>query len=594
MAAVKKEPEDDSPFHTPPMPPVEGTQPTGASVATTLGVPRVKAEPAAGDVGGLHLRRPAAGEDGSAAAAASLLSPGAQHAASGTLPPPSPRTAAAGGRPHAMTESFRQFSAELESKAVRATTPGPAGRPFGMPAGKLSFLSFLGGELSPETLSASRGGTNVVSSLNRSKVYDLFKVPLNLEKLLGMGYIVCLDSFLALFTFLPLRVVLSVLILLKYAIARVLGLHSGRGRVLSAVLVCDVLRFLLMLSTCWCLIQIDISQIYHYIRVQSVLKLYVIYNCLEVIDKLCSSFGQDIFDALFWTANDRPGLRPLADFCVAAVYNFIHSLVLLLQIICISVAVNSHNNVLLTLLVSNQFVELKSHVFKSLSTESLFQITCADIAERFQIVVFLAFAVMQNLANVNWQPTIATMYDLGFVIVIVFASELVTDYIKHAFVTKFNSFRPTIYSKFRFIILGDVLAARSHASFSDHSLVVARRIGFVSLPLACLTVRFAGPQLLGNVDSYLLPVIFLNLLVFKILLGILLLRMAIRNRFKHGRFVSSSTDDVDQSGTSAQSGAVDEAKADDLMHLIASRVQFSEDVLGEEEVDDGSTWVGRR
>lgn len=47
------------------------------------------------------------------------------------------------------------------------------------------------------------------------------------------------------------------------------------------------------------------------------------------------------------------------------------------QMISLNVAVNSYDHALLTLLVSNQFVEIKGSVFKKFEKDNLFQITCA-------------------------------------------------------------------------------------------------------------------------------------------------------------------------------------------------------------------------
>ena len=47
------------------------------------------------------------------------------------------------------------------------------------------------------------------------------------------------------------------------------------------------------------------------------------------------------------------------------------------QLISLNVAINSYDHALLTLLVSNQFVEIKGSVFKKFEKDSLFQITCA-------------------------------------------------------------------------------------------------------------------------------------------------------------------------------------------------------------------------
>lgn len=52
-------------------------------------------------------------------------------------------------------------------------------------------------------------------------------------------------------------------------------------------------------------------------------------------------------------------------------------MVMVYQLISLNVAVNSYDNALITLLVSNQFVEIKGSVFKKFEKDNLFQITCA-------------------------------------------------------------------------------------------------------------------------------------------------------------------------------------------------------------------------
>ena len=49
--------------------------------------------------------------------------------------------------------------------------------------------------------------------------------------------------------------------------------------------------------------------IYHLIKFQSVIKLYIIFNILEVGDRLLSCLGQDTIDALFWTATEPKDRR---------------------------------------------------------------------------------------------------------------------------------------------------------------------------------------------------------------------------------------------------------------------------------------------
>lgn len=64
---------------------------------------------------------------------------------------------------------------------------------------------------------------------------------------------------------------------------------------------------------------------------------------------------------------------------LTVVFSVSHTLVMIYQMISLNVAVNSYDHALLTLLVSNQFVEIKGSVFKKFEKDNLFQITCAGI-----------------------------------------------------------------------------------------------------------------------------------------------------------------------------------------------------------------------
>lgn len=76
----------------------------------------------------------------------------------------------------------------------------------------------------------------------------------------------------------------------------------------------------------------DASRMYHSIRGQAAIKLYVIYNVLEVFNRLFSALGQDVLECLFSketlerNENGRSKiLRPLWMFMLALVYNVIYS-----------------------------------------------------------------------------------------------------------------------------------------------------------------------------------------------------------------------------------------------------------------------------
>ena len=72
-----------------------------------------------------------------------------------------------------------------------------------------------------------------------------------------------------------------------------------------------------------------------------------------------------------------PTLAPFTHLIVSLFYVFAHSMCLFYQVMTLNVAINSYNNALLTLLVSNQFVEIKGSVFKKFEKENLFQLSCS-------------------------------------------------------------------------------------------------------------------------------------------------------------------------------------------------------------------------
>ena len=180
-----------------------------------------------------------------------------------------------------------------------------------------------------------------------------------------------------------------------------------------------------------------------------------------------------------------------------------HAFALFLQVVTLNVAVNSHSNALLTLLMSNQFVEIKSTVFKKFDKENLFQITCADIVERFQLALMIVIIVARNFLETGapssgapppgadllpfgvaaWLP--ARLAQMLGPFVLVLGTEMVIDWIKHAYITKFNNTRPRVYGRFL-----DVLA-RDYTKSAFAAPDLTRRLGLPMLPLVTLALRTA-------------------------------------------------------------------------------------------------------
>jgi len=57
--------------------------------------------------------------------------------------------------------------------------------------------------------------------------------------------------------------------------------------------VCDVLKVVVLVSVVYLFLFIDTSVLYHVVKSQSVIKLYIFFNMLEVGDRLFASFVQD-------------------------------------------------------------------------------------------------------------------------------------------------------------------------------------------------------------------------------------------------------------------------------------------------------------
>ncbi|RHY11542.1 hypothetical protein DYB25_005575 [Aphanomyces astaci] len=263
---------------------------------------------------------------------------------------------------------------------------------------------------------------------NQQRVVDFFKSFVEMEKLVIYGLVLCVDSFLYVFTYLPLRIILA----LGSAVVSVFY-----TRIFRRSHVHDLLTAVIVILSTGVLMQVDMSRVYHLIRNQALIKLYVLFTMLEIFDKLFSSLGQDVLDAMYFTVRYQPRRvgRMMFDFAVSSS--------------------------LMTLLISNNFAELK-----------------------------------------------------------------------HAFISKFNQIPPSVYSKFLTVLCRDVSGYRSDTTFLDHSQFVSRRLGLISLPLACVVLRMLfkalrdfdlWSQLYTPSGMSIALLGFANLSAFKVLLSLWLM-----------------------------------------------------------------------
>ncbi|KAF8389703.1 hypothetical protein HHK36_024222 [Tetracentron sinense] len=236
--------------------------------------------------------------------------------------------------------------------------------------------------------------------------------------------------------------------------------------------------------------QTDISRIYHMIRGQGTIKLYVVYNVLEIFDKLCQSFGGDVLQTLFNSAEGLASSSPenirywlrrfISDQALAVVASNILFLVMA-QAITLSTCIAAHNNALLALLVSNNFAEIKSSVFKRLSKDNIHSLVYYDSVKRFHISASVLFVLAQNILEAEGPWFGSFLYNA----LLVYVCEILIAVIKHSFVAKFNEIKPIVYSEFLEDLCKQTLNIRSEDG--------KKNLTFIPSAPACVVIRVLAP-----------------------------------------------------------------------------------------------------
>lgn len=306
------------------------------------------------------------------------------------------------------------------------------------------------------------------------QILNMLRLFLHLEKFMAFSLLACLNCFLYYFTIVPARII--------YSCCNKTGLRNAYKEYTMVFLISGASIILSGLDT---------SRVYHRIKGQSAIKLYMMFGVLEMCDKMLSSVGQSLILVVL-TKNKRHSKIELGLLNFAAlVYLICHAFILIYETIALNVAVNSYSNSLLTLLLSMQFAEIKASVFKRFDKEGLFQITIADIIERFQLFILLTIIAIRNLVATGRSlstlvPNSWTLHSTSSVMIgvlcgpmiTVVGSEIVVDWVKHAYITKFNRMKPKIYDRFLSILC------------HDHSTNLQKFQTRIGLPVPALVVLF--------------------------------------------------------------------------------------------------------
>ncbi|KAJ4883980.1 Protein POLLEN DEFECTIVE IN GUIDANCE 1 [Raphanus sativus] len=163
------------------------------------------------------------------------------------------------------------------------------------------------------------------------------------------------------------------------------------------------------------------------------------------------------------------------------------------QAITLSTCIVAHNNALLALLVSNNFAEIKSSVFKRFSKDNIHGLVYADAIERFHISAFLVSVLAQNILEAEGPWFGNFVYNATMV----FFCEMMIDIIKHSFLAKFNGIRPIAYSEF--------LQALCEQTLNIHPEDRKTNLTFVPIAPACVVIRVLTPVYAAHLPCSPLP-----------------------------------------------------------------------------------------
>lgn len=249
----------------------------------------------------------------------------------------------------------RQQSRESLSHTATTIQPSQISNFVTPPNAKFPFANEM---LSPSTLNySSNTPFNVQEHLTREmfgwgkpgtfnppakeNITNFLLVPYELECFLLLGLCVCIDSFIYMLSFLPLRVFLGCLSLLQELVLIVcqrlfnvkIGGNVGFLPRFHRTQAFDLMRGLMLIIAIAVLRLFRMSEWYHFIRGQGVIKLYVLTSMIEVLDKLLSCLGQDIFDALHRQVRRHPlHWQTVGYFIASTVYVCLHACMYFFQV----------------------------------------------------------------------------------------------------------------------------------------------------------------------------------------------------------------------------------------------------------------------
>jgi hypothetical protein len=123
-------------------------------------------------------------------------------------------------------------------------------------------------------------------------IHNFLHVPYKVEELIQFGFFICLDSFLFVLTILPLRVLYSLCLALLDVVDFTVHGFILKVHRFHRTHAYDTMRGALLVLGCSALHLLNMSRIYHFIRGQTMIKLYVLTGMMDIFNNLLGSFGR--------------------------------------------------------------------------------------------------------------------------------------------------------------------------------------------------------------------------------------------------------------------------------------------------------------
>ncbi|KAJ6236528.1 hypothetical protein M0813_27917 [Anaeramoeba flamelloides] len=353
-------------------------------------------------------------------------------------------------------------------------------------------------------------------SNDRKSIHNFFRVPYNFETSIFYGIVLVLDIFFHYLVIFPMKTIISIFKKI---------MKQGELTVEQKVNI--------ILLTIWIVVIFVLKHINLYSMLSGIhksqIKLMFLYNGLEVLDGVFTTFTQQTIDSLYVTvlesskANGTKNMLSVAiDSLIAFFVILIHTTILFTSVVMIGISMTSKKLSMLPFLLSNNWIEFKQSILKKQNLKSMRNIFRDDCFERVKLYIFAFSVVTEDLASTEFDIEVERKNTLKWLII----AEFIVDWGKNAFVVKNNDYSPKIFKSFRNRLAALAWISHEQEDQCQYIDLIQRKMGFVMIPLTLLFFKVS----IGNIwKNFPIKVAFLITCLLYLLFLIFYLAIKIFN-----------------------------------------------------------------